>query len=152
MQAVLNPVGVNCLRAFSGRGIRVWGARTLCTETAWTYVNVRRLLLTAARWIEVNLADRSFEPNDETLRSGRVFRRELAAYFTELHRRGALRGATARGGVLRPLRRRDNAGRRARGRSSRRSGWRRALPNEFVVVHVIHEAGGVSVVGPPGPA
>ena len=46
IQSNLNPVGVNCLRAFPGRGIRVWGARTLSTDTAWTYVNVRRLVLT----------------------------------------------------------------------------------------------------------
>ena len=28
-QDLLNPDGVNCIRAFPGRGIRVWGARTL---------------------------------------------------------------------------------------------------------------------------
>ena len=27
-QSLLNEVGVNCLRVFPGRGIRVWGART----------------------------------------------------------------------------------------------------------------------------
>ncbi|NES45385.1 phage tail sheath subtilisin-like domain-containing protein, partial [Moorena sp. SIO2C4] len=31
-QDILNPLGVNCLRAFPGRGIRVWGARTLSDE------------------------------------------------------------------------------------------------------------------------
>ena len=40
---MLNPVGVNCIRAFPGRGIRVWGARTLSSDPAWRYVNVRRL-------------------------------------------------------------------------------------------------------------
>lgn len=40
---------VNCLRSFRGRGIRVWGARTLSQESAWTYVNTRRLFLTAGR-------------------------------------------------------------------------------------------------------
>jgi len=42
-QDALNPIGVNCLRAFPGRGIRIWGARTLSSDPAWRYVNVRRL-------------------------------------------------------------------------------------------------------------
>ena len=30
----LNPSGINCIRAFPGRGIRVWGARTLSSDPA----------------------------------------------------------------------------------------------------------------------
>ena len=40
---MLNPIGVNCIRAFTGRGIRVWGARTLSSDPSWRYINVRRL-------------------------------------------------------------------------------------------------------------
>ena len=40
---LLNPLGVNCIRAFPGRGIRVWGARTLSSDPEWRYLNVRRL-------------------------------------------------------------------------------------------------------------
>ena len=29
---LLNPVGINCIRAFPGQGIRVWGARTLSSD------------------------------------------------------------------------------------------------------------------------
>ncbi len=39
---LLNPVGVNCLRAFTGRGLRVWGGRTTSRDPEWKYVNVRR--------------------------------------------------------------------------------------------------------------
>jgi phage tail sheath protein FI len=39
----LNPVAVNCIRAFAGQGIRVWGARTLSSDPEWRYLNVRRL-------------------------------------------------------------------------------------------------------------
>ncbi|MCA9938618.1 MAG: phage tail sheath family protein, partial [Anaerolineales bacterium] len=42
-QDVLNPIGINCIRAFPGRGIRVWGGRTLSSNGAWRYINVRRL-------------------------------------------------------------------------------------------------------------
>lgn len=44
-QQVLNPLGINCLRFFSGRGFRVWGARTASSDPEWKYVNVRRFFL-----------------------------------------------------------------------------------------------------------
>ncbi|MCK4731751.1 MAG: phage tail sheath family protein, partial [Methanophagales archaeon] len=44
-QDVLNPRGVNCIRAFPGRGIRVWGARTISSDPLWKYINIRRLFL-----------------------------------------------------------------------------------------------------------
>ena len=42
---LLNPLGVNCLRFFPGRGYRVWGARTASSDPEWKYVNVRRYFL-----------------------------------------------------------------------------------------------------------
>jgi uncharacterized protein len=42
---LLNPIGVNCLRYFPGRGFRVWGARTAGSDPEIKYVNVRRYLL-----------------------------------------------------------------------------------------------------------
>jgi phage tail sheath protein FI len=42
---LLNPLGVNCLRYFPGRGFRVWGARTAGSDPEVKYVNVRRYLL-----------------------------------------------------------------------------------------------------------
>ncbi len=41
-QELLNPQGVNCLRFFAGRGLLVWGARTISDDPEWKYVNVRR--------------------------------------------------------------------------------------------------------------
>src|SRR2546423_1759410 len=86
-QEALNPEGVNCLRTFPGRGIRVWGARTLSADPAWRYVGVRRLFLTAARWIARTAADLAFEPADPRLWAR--IERELGAYFDELFHRGA---------------------------------------------------------------
>jgi phage tail sheath protein FI len=145
LQAALNPVGVNCLRAFPGRGIRIWGARTLSTDSAWTYVNVRRLLLTAGRWVAANLGGTLFEPNDEAL-WGRI-RRELTAYFTDLQRQGALRGETPEEAFFVRCDAETNASREP-GRVVAEVGLAASRPNEFIVVHVVHEAGGVSVVGP----
>ena len=42
-QAQLNPKGINCIREFPGRGIVVWGARTIASDPQWKYVSVRRL-------------------------------------------------------------------------------------------------------------
>jgi phage tail sheath protein FI len=42
---LLNPLGVNCLRYFPGRGYRVWGARLTSSDPEWKYVNVRRYFL-----------------------------------------------------------------------------------------------------------
>lgn len=42
---LLNPIGVNCLRYFPGRGYRVWGARTAGSDPEIKYINVRRYLV-----------------------------------------------------------------------------------------------------------
>jgi hypothetical protein len=90
-QAVLNPKGVNCLRSFPGRGLLVWGARTLSPDPLWRYVSVRRLSLAVIKQILVNLRWTVFEPNDAAL--WRKIVATLSAYLRDLFRRGALAGA-----------------------------------------------------------
>jgi phage tail sheath protein FI len=92
IQDELNPEGINCLRAFPGRGIRVWGARTISRDPSWRYVNVRRLVLTLRRWIALNMAWTGFEPNGPVLWIR--IERELRGYLTGLWRAGALTGDT----------------------------------------------------------
>jgi len=91
-QGLLNPIGVNCIRPFGTRGIRVWGARTLSSDTDWTYVNVRRLfnmiettILNGTQWVV-------FEPNDMKLWEG--VKRTVSAFLRGLWRDGALFGAS----------------------------------------------------------
>jgi len=91
-QDTLNPVGINCIRAFPGRGIRVWGARTLSRDPAWRYVNVRRLFNYVEKSIEVGTQWVVFEPNDPDLWA-RV-RRDVGAFLTGVWRSGALFGLT----------------------------------------------------------
>jgi phage tail sheath protein FI len=89
----LNPIGVNCIRAFPGQGIRVWGARTLSTTDAqWRYIPVRRLFCNVEESILQSTSWVVFEPNDETL--WRQIRRDISAYLTVQWRGGALFGAT----------------------------------------------------------
>lgn len=90
-QDVLNPIGVNCIRAFPGRGIRVWGARTLSSNASWRYINVRRLFNFVEKSIENGTQWVVFEPNDRTLWA-RV-RRDVTAFLREVYRTGALFGS-----------------------------------------------------------
>jgi uncharacterized protein len=66
-QDVLNPRGVNAIRAFPGRGIRIWGARTLASNTLWKYVSVRRLFVFLENSIYEGTQWVVFEPNDDRL-------------------------------------------------------------------------------------
>ena len=111
-QDVLNPIGVNCLRSFPGRGLRVWGARTLSSDPAWRYINVRRLFNYVEKSIQDGLQWVVFEPNDSDLWA-RV-RRDMNAFLTGVWREGVLFGAHHRPGVLRQVRRGAQPARRAR--------------------------------------
>jgi phage tail sheath protein FI len=66
-QEVINPRGVNAIRRFPGRGIRVWGARTLTSDALWKYVSVRRLFIFLERSIYEGTQWVVFEPNDTKL-------------------------------------------------------------------------------------
>ena len=90
--AELFALGINCLQAQPGRGIRVWGARTLSADAAWQQVSARRVFHTLSRWIERFLTDLVHEPND--VRLWVRIMRELTAYLDGLHAAGALRGRT----------------------------------------------------------
>jgi phage tail sheath protein FI len=91
-QDVLNPIGVNCIRAFPGRGIRVWGGRTLSSDGAWRYLNVRRLFIMVEASMDAGLQWVVFEPNDTTLWA-RV-RRDVTSFLRVVWRSGALFGDT----------------------------------------------------------
>ena len=91
-QDILNPLGVNCIRAFRGRGIRVWGARTISSDSLWKYINVRRLFIFLEESIEDGTQWVVFEPNDEKLWA-RV-RQTITQFLTSVWRDGALMGTT----------------------------------------------------------
>jgi phage tail sheath protein FI len=91
-QDVLNPRGVNVIRAFPGRGILVWGARTLSSNTLWKYINVRRLFIYIEASIEKGTQWVVFEPNDDSLWA-RVTA-TITQFLTGVWRSGALMGKT----------------------------------------------------------
>jgi phage tail sheath protein FI len=92
-QSLLNPIGINCIRPFGTRGIRIWGARTLASDSDWRYINVRRLF----NMVEATILDGTqwavFEPNDIALWEG--VKRTLSGFLRGLWSAGALFGATA---------------------------------------------------------
>ena len=92
-QDILNPKGVNLIRAFPGQGIRVWGARTASSNPSWKYVNVRRLFIYVEETIKANTNWVVFEPNDEALWV-RV-KRTIDVFLTGLWRAGSLAGSAA---------------------------------------------------------
>ena len=92
-QDILNPIGVNCIRSFPGRGIRVWGARTLSSDASWRYINVRRLFNFVEKSIQMGTQWIVFEPNDADLWAR--IRRDITAFLSTVWGSGALFGATA---------------------------------------------------------
>ncbi len=91
-QGGLNKVGINCIRSFPGRGIRIWGARTLSSDPEWRYINVRRLFNYIAESIMEGTQWSVFEPNDERL--WMQLRIAASNFLTRTWREGALFGAT----------------------------------------------------------
>ena len=93
LQGVLNPQGINVIRAFPGRGIRIYGARTLSSDSAWRFITVRRLISLLEAVMFDGLQWAVFEPNTEPLWFGiRLF---LTTLLDHLWRRGAFVGDTA---------------------------------------------------------
>jgi phage tail sheath protein FI len=89
-QDVLNPVGIDALRFFPNRGNRVWGARTVSSDSSWKYINVRRLFIYVEHSIDNGTQWVVFEPNDEPLWA-RV-RQTITNFLTTVWRSGALQG------------------------------------------------------------
>ena len=91
-QDMLNPEGINLIRNLPGQGIRVWGARTASSNSAFRYINVRRLFIYIEESIKANTNWVVFEPNDATLWS-RVHL-TVSNFLENLWRTGMLAGAT----------------------------------------------------------
>jgi Bacteriophage tail sheath protein len=150
-QGPLNEAGVNCLRAFPGRGVVVWGARTLSRDPAWRYVNVRRLFLAVRRWAERHLAPATFEPNDPQLWAR--LDRELTGYLLGLFRDGALAGRTPQEAFYFKCDAQTNPPEvRDAGQVAAEVGLAASAPCEFIVVRVVQTEGAAFFMGPTGPA
>ncbi|MBI3135502.1 MAG: phage tail sheath family protein [Bacteroidetes bacterium] len=83
---------INAIRLFTGKGVLVWGARTLAgNDNEWRYVPVRRLFITVEESISKATEFVVFEPNDAN--TWVRVKGMIENYLTTLWRQGALAGA-----------------------------------------------------------
>lgn len=144
-QDLLNPIGINCIRAFPGRGIRVWGARTLSSDAEWRYLNVRRLfnyleesILNGTQWVV-------FEPNDDALWAR--IRRTISAFLVNEWRKGALFGLTPNEAFYVRCDRETNPAEAIdAGQVTCEIGVAPVKPAEFVIFRLAQLSGGTSLV------
>ena len=142
----LNPLGINCLRAFPNIGHVVWGARTLegsdVLASQWKYVPVRRLALYLEESLYRGTQWVVFEPNDEPLWA--QIRLNLGAFMQTLFRQGAFQGTTPREAYLvkcdRETTTQDDIN---RGVVNILVGFAPLKPAEFVVIKIQQLAGQV---------
>lgn len=93
-QGQLNHAGINAIRAFPGSPPLVWGARTLTNNTAWRYVNVRRLVAYVEDSLLQGLRWAVFEPNSTGL--WKSLDRTVTDFLTRVWQAGALFGRSAK--------------------------------------------------------
>jgi phage tail sheath protein FI len=91
-QELLNPLGINCIRALPNRGIRVWGARTISSDPEWKYVNIRRYFIYLENSIDRGTQWAVFEPNGERLWAN--IRTTISDFLYNEWVSGALLGST----------------------------------------------------------
>jgi hypothetical protein len=132
---LLNPLGVNALRALGGRGVRILGARTLSSDPSWRDLNVRRLLIMIEEALDVSTQWAAFEPNDYGTRA--KLRLAISSFLLALWQQGALVGATANEAFFVKCDEENNPPeQRERGWLVAEVGVAPSRPFEFVVVRV----------------
>ncbi|MCB1676928.1 MAG: phage tail sheath family protein [Halioglobus sp.] len=90
-QAILNPLGINCLRYFGRRGYRIWGARTVSSDPEWKYINVRRHVAYLQHSIERGTRYAALENNGAGLWA--AIRQSIGEFLDNEWRRGRFAGA-----------------------------------------------------------
>ncbi|MEO7143704.1 MAG: phage tail sheath subtilisin-like domain-containing protein, partial [Bryobacteraceae bacterium] len=145
-QGPLNEKGIDVIRAFPGRGILVWGARTIAPSdvTQWRYNSVRRFV----SFVEMSLRDGTrfavFEPNNLTLWG--TVKRLVTDFLTVQWGEGALVGATPDQGFSVRIDAQLNPPQTvALGQLIIEVKLYPAPPAEFVVFQIIQQPGGATV-------
>jgi uncharacterized protein len=89
----ITPSGktINAIRFFAGRGILVWGSRTLAgNNNEWRYISIRRLEIMIRQSISQTVETLVFEPNDAN--TWNRVRTMTENFLMTLWRNGALHG------------------------------------------------------------
>ena len=93
LQAPLSRARVNCIRAFPGRGLRLWGARSLAADgdADWLFIHTRRLMSMVEQTVDKGTRWAVFEPHDDALR--RTITHSLTVLLERIWLAGGLKGA-----------------------------------------------------------
>lgn len=86
---------VNAIRSFPGKGVLVWGARTLDgNNNEYRYVSVRRTVIFVEQSIKYGIQAYVFEPNTHT--TWTIIRALIENFLTSFWQQGGLMGATSK--------------------------------------------------------
>ncbi|TND02426.1 MAG: hypothetical protein FD123_4099 [Bacteroidetes bacterium] len=84
---------VNAIRAFTGKGTLIWGARTLAgNDNEWRYISVRRFFNMVEKSVRLSTNWAVFEPNDST--TWIRVKAMIENFLTNLWKQGALAGSS----------------------------------------------------------
>ena len=88
-----NGKSINAIRKFTGKGLLVWGARTLDgNSNEWKYIPVRRLFNYIEESVQKSTSWAVFQPNDAN--TWVKIQCQIENFLTSLWRDGALAGST----------------------------------------------------------
>lgn len=92
-QEGLNLNNVNAIRSFPGRGIRVWGARSLAApvDEDWRFIHVRRLMSAIEETTQRSSRWAVFQSNNDALRNS--LKHSLTVLLEGIWTKGGLQGA-----------------------------------------------------------
>ena len=91
-QEILYTSKINLLRYFPGKGVKIWGAKTLSCDKDWEYINVRRTFSRVCSALKKGTQWAVFETNDKNLRKRLV--RQVSGFLLDLWRDGYFSGST----------------------------------------------------------
>ncbi|MDR3304122.1 MAG: phage tail sheath subtilisin-like domain-containing protein [Treponema sp.] len=90
--------GLNLIKHFPGRGVKLWGARTLSRDPSWRYINARRAFDAIREGLKRGMQWAVFEVNDRNLR--KRLTRQVSGFLLDLWMTGYLTGNTAEQGFF----------------------------------------------------
>jgi uncharacterized protein len=144
-QGLLNVAGIDVSRIFPGQALPlVWGARTTATNTAWTYINVRRLFIYVETSLKYGLLPYVFDTIDQSL--WKTLNRTITDFLTRVWQAGALFGTTAAQAFYIEIDAENNPpDLMAQGQLNITIGMAPTYPAEFIIVQIGIWQGGSTV-------